>query len=278
MEGPAPEPIFPGNGLHPAHSRGHRVAGSQRMRGTYLLQILRASLRSFPAHWRLRRCDDRRWSRLDPGGRHCRRDTASSGWSVSATIGDRRAGFFVAEDCVASRKSSPAMPAQPSRPCPPARRSRACSAIRSAGGAGRRPIAPAASILGSVQFWWCASCCFATDGVGAAFATPSWSPSSFWSAARSMPGRKAGTRLRTCSTTVSSLADRLSAHGVDRETYQEAGSRMAAYADSTVSMLKGGLPQCQRHRFFSSLSIAILAVFLGLGHLKLIVGLLRHAL
>lgn len=45
---------------------------------------------------------------------------------------------------------------------------------------------------------------------------------------------------------------------------------MVAYADSTMSMLKVAFLNAGVIDFFSSLSIAILAVFLGLGHLKLV--------
>ncbi|MGN1285392.1 MAG: ATP-binding cassette domain-containing protein, partial [Bradyrhizobium sp.] len=61
----------------------------------------------------------------------------------------------------------------------------------------------------------------------------------------------------------------LSAHGVDRER-RKLEARMAAYADSTMNMLKVAFLNAGVIDFFSSLSIAILAVFLGLGHLKLV--------
>lgn len=60
----------------------------------------------------------------------------------------------------------------------------------------------------------------------------------------------------------------LSAHGVERERGKLA-ARMEAYADSTMNMLKVAFLNAGVIDFFSSLSIAILAVFLGLGHLKL---------
>jgi ATP-binding cassette subfamily C protein len=60
----------------------------------------------------------------------------------------------------------------------------------------------------------------------------------------------------------------LSAHGVGRER-GKLEARMAAYADSTMGMLKVAFLNAGVIDFFSSLSIAILAVFLGLGHLKL---------
>ena len=60
----------------------------------------------------------------------------------------------------------------------------------------------------------------------------------------------------------------LSAHGVDSER-KKLEARMAAYADSTMSMMKVAFLNAGVIDFFSSLSIAILAVFLGLGHLKL---------
>lgn len=61
----------------------------------------------------------------------------------------------------------------------------------------------------------------------------------------------------------------LSAHGVDHER-RKLEARMAAYADSTMSMLKVAFLNAGVIDFFSSLSIAILAVFLGLGHLQLV--------
>lgn len=61
----------------------------------------------------------------------------------------------------------------------------------------------------------------------------------------------------------------LSAHGVNHER-RKLEARMAAYADSTMSMLKVAFLNAGVIDFFSSLSIAILAVFLGLGHLKLV--------
>ncbi|PLP59981.1 ABC transporter [Mesorhizobium loti] len=61
----------------------------------------------------------------------------------------------------------------------------------------------------------------------------------------------------------------LSAHGVDHER-RKLEARMAAYADSTMNMLKVAFLNAGVIDFFSSLSIAILAVFLGLGHLKLV--------
>ncbi|MFE0016828.1 ATP-binding cassette domain-containing protein [Mesorhizobium sp. NPDC059054] len=61
----------------------------------------------------------------------------------------------------------------------------------------------------------------------------------------------------------------LSAHGVDHER-RKLAVRMAAYADSTMNMLKVAFLNAGVIDFFSSLSIAILAVFLGLGHLKLV--------
>lgn len=60
----------------------------------------------------------------------------------------------------------------------------------------------------------------------------------------------------------------LSTHGVDRER-RKLEARMTAYADSTMSMLRVAFLNAGVIDFFSSLSIAILAVFLGLGHLKL---------
>lgn len=67
---------------------------------------------------------------------------------------------------------------------------------------------------------------------------------------------------------VRTLPTILSAHGVDRER-GKLQARMTAYADSTMNMLKVAFLNAGVIDFFSSLSIAILAVFLGLGHLKL---------
>lgn len=67
---------------------------------------------------------------------------------------------------------------------------------------------------------------------------------------------------------VRTLPTILAAHGVDRER-GKLQARMMAYADSTMGMLKVAFLNAGVIDFFSSLSIAILAVFLGLGHLKL---------
>jgi ATP-binding cassette subfamily C protein len=61
----------------------------------------------------------------------------------------------------------------------------------------------------------------------------------------------------------------LSAHGLHHER-QKLDARMASYAASTMGVLKVAFLNAGIIDFFASLSIAVLAVFLGLGHLKLI--------
>lgn len=61
----------------------------------------------------------------------------------------------------------------------------------------------------------------------------------------------------------------LAGHGLDRER-KKLEARMRAYAQSTMRVLKVAFLNAGIIDFFSSLSIAVLAVFLGLGHLKLI--------
>lgn len=61
----------------------------------------------------------------------------------------------------------------------------------------------------------------------------------------------------------------LANHGLGREK-DKLEKRMAAYADSTMGVLKVAFLNSGIIDFFSSLSIAVLAVFLGLGHLKLV--------
>ncbi len=61
----------------------------------------------------------------------------------------------------------------------------------------------------------------------------------------------------------------LSAHGFHRER-EKLVVRMAAYATSTMAVLKVAFLNAGIIDFFASLSIAVLAVFLGLGHLKLV--------
>jgi len=61
----------------------------------------------------------------------------------------------------------------------------------------------------------------------------------------------------------------LAGHGLDRER-GKLEARMGAYARSTMGVLKVAFLNAGIIDFFSSLSIAVLAVFLGLGHLKLI--------
>ncbi len=61
----------------------------------------------------------------------------------------------------------------------------------------------------------------------------------------------------------------LAGHSLDRER-KKLEARMRAYAQSTMGVLKVAFLNAGIIDFFSSLSIAVLAVFLGLGHLKLI--------
>lgn len=61
----------------------------------------------------------------------------------------------------------------------------------------------------------------------------------------------------------------LSGHALDREK-RKLETRMAAYAKGTIGMLQVAFLNAGIIDFFASLSIAILAVFLGLGHLRLI--------
>jgi ATP-binding cassette subfamily C protein len=61
----------------------------------------------------------------------------------------------------------------------------------------------------------------------------------------------------------------LASHGLDREQ-MKLETRMRTYAQSTMGVLKVAFLNAGIIDFFSSLSIAVLAVFLGLGHLKLI--------
>ncbi|WP_337270098.1 ATP-binding cassette domain-containing protein [Oryzifoliimicrobium ureilyticus] len=69
-------------------------------------------------------------------------------------------------------------------------------------------------------------------------------------------------RVRTLPTIVAS-------HGLKRQS-ESLDARMGAYANSTVAVLKIAFLNAGVIDFFASLSIAVLAVFLGLGHLKLI--------
>lgn len=61
----------------------------------------------------------------------------------------------------------------------------------------------------------------------------------------------------------------LAAHGLQREA-DKLVARMTDYATSTMGVLKVAFLNAGIIDFFASLSIAVLAVFLGLGHLKLI--------
>ena len=61
----------------------------------------------------------------------------------------------------------------------------------------------------------------------------------------------------------------LASHGLDRER-RKLEARMSTYAASTMGVLKIAFLNAGIIDFFSSLSIAVLAVFLGLGHLKLL--------
>ncbi|MEW9804737.1 ATP-binding cassette domain-containing protein [Mesorhizobium sp. ZMM04-5] len=68
---------------------------------------------------------------------------------------------------------------------------------------------------------------------------------------------------------VRTLPTILASHGLDRER-GKLEERMSAYASSTMGVLKVAFLNASIIDFFSSLSIALLAVFLGLGHLKLV--------
>ena len=68
---------------------------------------------------------------------------------------------------------------------------------------------------------------------------------------------------------VRTLPTILASHGVDRET-GKLQARMTDYAASTMGVLRVAFLNSGLIDFFSSLSIAVLAVFLGLGHLNLV--------
>ncbi|MBU0582465.1 MAG: ATP-binding cassette domain-containing protein [Alphaproteobacteria bacterium] len=68
---------------------------------------------------------------------------------------------------------------------------------------------------------------------------------------------------------VRTLPTILASHGIDRET-DKLQARMSAYAASTMGVLRVAFLNSGLIDFFSSLSIAVLAVFLGLGHLNLV--------
>ena len=61
----------------------------------------------------------------------------------------------------------------------------------------------------------------------------------------------------------------LASHGLVRES-DKLGARMTAYADSTMRVLSLAFLNAGIIDFFAAMSIAVLAVFLGLGHLRLI--------
>ena len=68
---------------------------------------------------------------------------------------------------------------------------------------------------------------------------------------------------------VRTLPTILASHGLDRER-SKLEARMSSYAQSTMGVLKVAFLNAGIIDFFSALSIAVLAVFLGLGHLKLL--------
>lgn len=277
---PAPEPIFPDSQTASGTLARAQSLAAGGLRGTLLLQILRASLRL-----------------IFSGALAIFAGVMIEGGAVSILVvviavatlllaglvgflADRRqagAEFFVAEGLRESaREKLAAMPARTVQALPAGAliaglqrypEALAALAVGHRAAALMLGIVPVLVVCAIVAVSWQAASAllFATPVMVAFFILVGGSIH-----ARAQKQERAFGQLATqFDDRIRALPTILSAHGVDRER-RKLEARMAAYADSTMSMLKVAFLNAGAIDFFSSLSIAILAVFLGLGHLKLI--------